>query len=101
MGEVEAQPVGGHQGPLLFHVRAEDFAQRPVEQMGAGVVAPDGGPALAVDGDVGLLARPRLALADHGEVAVQPRQRGRGRDGPARWTVEMMPVSPTCPPASA
>lgn len=56
VAEVEAQAVGGHQRALLFDVGAEDLPQGPVQQVGAGVVAPDGLPAAGVDGGGGRLA---------------------------------------------
>ena len=40
--EVEAEPLRGHQRTLLADVFAEHLPQRPVQQVGAGVVAADG-----------------------------------------------------------
>ena len=41
VAEVEPQAVGRDQRTLLLHVVAEHLAQRPVQDVGAGVVAPD------------------------------------------------------------
>ncbi len=41
VAEVEPQAVGRDERTLLAHVVAEHLSQRPVEQVGAGVVAPD------------------------------------------------------------
>ena len=49
MGEIEPQSVRRHQRALLLDVITEHLAQRPVQQVGAGVIAPDGGPAVGVD----------------------------------------------------
>ena len=38
--EVEAQPIGRHQRARLLDVRAEHLAQRRVQKVGRGVVAP-------------------------------------------------------------
>ena len=70
--EVEAQPLGIHQRTLLLHALAEHRAERPVEDVGAGVVPPDGVTASDVDARRGLLARLDRAL-DADLVAVQPR----------------------------
>ena len=76
VAEVEAQPVGRHERALLLHVVAEHLAQRPVQEVGGGVVAADG-----------VAARRRrsrrstswpgvdLALDDARHVAVQAGQR--------------------------
>ena len=53
VAEVEPQPVGRHQRALLLHMGAEHLAQRPVQDVGAGVVAADGVAAVAVDAGVG------------------------------------------------
>ena len=60
--EVEAQVVGRDQRALLAHVVAQHRAQRGVQQVGRGVVAPDGLPALAVDGGQRVLPRLHLAV---------------------------------------
>ena len=39
--EVEAQAVRRHQRALLLHMRAQDFAQRGVQQVRGGVIAAD------------------------------------------------------------
>ena len=57
MGEVKAQAVGGDQRTLLFDVRPEHLPQGPVQQVGTGVVAPDGFPASGVDLGGGALPR--------------------------------------------
>ena len=78
VGEVETQPVRGHQRTLLLDVLAEHLPQSPVEQVGPGVVAPDGRPPFGIDRGPSLLAGRDEALFDHGEMAVQARQcRGR------------------------
>ncbi len=69
--EVEAQAVGVDQRALLLHVLAEHLAQRPVQDVGAGVVATDGVAALDVDGGGGLLAGLDRALDDPGVVAME------------------------------
>ena len=101
--EVEAQAVGVDQGALLLDGLAEHLAQRPVEDVGAGVVAADGVAPLDVDGGGGLLAG-----LDGAVGAAGPRG-GAGRAGrrscraprPTPVSVLMVPVSPTCPPDSA
>ncbi len=49
MGEVEPQPLRGHQRALLGDVVAEHLAQRFVQQMGGGMVGADGAAPAAVD----------------------------------------------------
>ena len=75
VAEVEAQAVGRDQRARLLHVLAEHLAQRPVQDVGAGVVAADGVAPLGVDGRV----RPPGPAAsspslDAGDVAAQPGQ---------------------------
>ena len=72
MAEVEPQPVGSHQRALLAHVVAEHLAQRPVQQMGPGVVAPYGVAALAGRSPPSLPGRPRRS----------PRRDSRGEREP-------------------
>ncbi len=38
MREVKAQPVGGHQRPLLLHVRTQNLPQCGMQQVGCGVI---------------------------------------------------------------
>ena len=59
VAEVEAQPVGVDERALLLDVLAEHLAQRPVEEVGGGVVAADGVAPGDVDGGGRLLARRR------------------------------------------
>ncbi len=103
MREVKTQPVGGHEGAVLLDVGAEHLPQRPVEEVGPGVVPPDGRSPLGIDHGPSLLARRDVALFDHGEVAVEARAAQPSCRAPelGLLTVEMVPVSPTCPPASA
>ena len=56
VAEVETQPVRRHERPLLADVVAEHLAEGPVEDVGAGVVSPDGVPALASIAATRLLA---------------------------------------------
>ena len=49
MAEVEAQPIGRDERTRLLHVRTEHLAQRPVQDVGRGVVAADAVAADAVD----------------------------------------------------
>ena len=104
VAEVEAQPVGRHQRALLLDVVAEHLAQRPVQDVGAGVVAADGVAALAVDA----ARRPSWPGLDRAldaprRVAVQAGQAVGGVDAPRAVPVSvvMVPVSPTWPPDSA
>ena len=64
VGEVEAQAVGIDERAGLLDVRAEDLAQRGVEQVRAGVVAADGVAALAVDDGVDVIADGEGLLED-------------------------------------
>src|SRR5690606_37268492 len=59
---------------LLLDGFAEDLPQRPVQDVGAGVVATDGVAAGAVDGGGGLLAGFDRAVHDADEVPVQAGQ---------------------------
>ena len=83
--EVEAQPVGADVRAGLLDVLAEHPAQRPVQQVRAGVVAADGAATLDVDRRRGLLAGRDVALDDAREVAAQTGQGERGVEhlGPA------------------
>ena len=49
MAEVEAQALGRDERPGLLHVRTEHLAQRPVQHVGRGVIAPDTVAAHTVD----------------------------------------------------
>ena len=97
VAEVEAQPVGGDQRALLLDVLAQHLAQRPVQQVGGGVVAADGVAALDVDGGGDQLAGLDLALDARGPVAVQARAARRWCRAPRpdRSRSSMVPVSPT------
>ena len=88
VAEVEAQAVGRDERPGLLDVAAEHLAQGPVQQVGAGVVAADGLPAVDVDGGGGLLAGGDLAL-DH--ACHVPAQAGQGEGGVER--PRRLPVS--------
>ena len=61
VGEVEAQAVGIDQRAGLLDVRAQNLAQRGVEQVRAGVVAADGVAALAIDDGVDVVADGEVA----------------------------------------
>ena len=89
--------------PCCFTCVAEHLAQRPVQDVGAGVVAADGVAALDVDRGRGLLAGLDRALDDPREVAVQARagRRWCRAPRPCRCRCVMVPVSPTWPPPSA
>ena len=90
--EVEAQPVGPDARTRLLHVRAEHFAQRPVQHVRGGVVAADAVAAHAVDLGLDLVAFGDRADAHpapvHRDLAGQAVLRvddvddraGRGRD---------------------
>ena len=78
MAEVEAQPVGRDERARLLHVRAEHLAQRPVQQVRAGVVPTDRVAPLDVDGRDRVLAWLDLALHDARDVAAKTRQRVGG-----------------------
>ena len=81
---------------------AEHLAQRGMQQVGRGVVAPDRLAALAVDGGQRVLARRRSSPLDAGPVRDQP---GSGetvsRTSALPVSVTIVPVSPTWPPPSA
>ena len=68
MAEVEAQPIGRHHRAGLLHVRAEHLAQRPVQDVGGGVVAADAVAAHGVDRGFHLVADLDRAAADHALV---------------------------------
>ena len=59
MRKVEAQPLGVDERSFLGHVRPEDLPQCLVQNVGRGVVGPDGGSAVVVD-----LGRQRHAGTD-------------------------------------
>ena len=71
MAEVEAEPVGADPGSLLLDVLAEDLPQRPMQDVGGGVVAADTGPALGVDGCGHPVADLQLALDGLDDVDMQ------------------------------
>ena len=56
MAEVEAQAIGRDHRTRLLHVRAEHLAQRPVQDVGGGVIAADAVAAHAVDRGLHLVA---------------------------------------------
>ena len=103
VAEVEPQPVGRDERTRLLHVRTEHLAQRPVQEVRAGVVAADRVAALDVDRRDGLLARIDLALDDAGDVPAQARKGERRVAAPPRGRCRCgsMPVSPIWPPDSA
>ena len=80
MAEVEPQSIGRDERAGLLHVRTEHLAQRPVQQVRAGVVATDGVAPLDVDRRDRFLARVDLALDDPGDVPAQTGQGERGVD---------------------
>ena len=65
---------GDDHRPGLLHVGAEHLAQRPVEDVGGGVVAADGVAPGAVDAGGGLVALGDRALFHHAAVEDQPGQ---------------------------
>ena len=103
VAEVEAQVVGRDERALLLHVWPEHLAQRPVQDVRAGVVAPDGVAPLGVDLRRRLLPDFDGRRRQLDEVAVQPGQRVRWcrARAPTPVGVVMVPVSPTWPPPSA
>ena len=101
--EVEPQPVGADVRAGLLDVIAEHPAQRPVQQVRAGVVAADGLAAFDVD-------RRRRRLAGRDLALDQAHRRGAAGSGRANVvsstsarpvSVTIVPVSPTWPPDSA
>ena len=103
MVEVEAQTVGFNQGAGLFDVCAEHFLQRPMEEVGSGVVVGDPLAPLVIDlrGDgvlplssVPFSSVPRMD--DH--VGIGGFAVGDDKTG-VRWN--RSPVSATWPPFSA
>jgi len=89
MREVEAQPVRRHQRPLLAYVLAQHGAQGGMQQVGGGVVPPDGLAASPVNGGERVLSGHDLA-GDPRLVRDQPagrrpcrrsRPAGLGHDG--------------------
>ena len=60
--EVEAQSFGCDERTLLLHMVTEHLAQRPVQQVSRGVVAPDGGASFGVDRGDGRLTDLDLAV---------------------------------------
>ena len=102
--EVEAQAVGLDRGSGLLDVRAEDLTQRGVEQVRAGVIAPDGVAALAIDDGVDVVADGERLL-EHGFVRAHALHR---RTQPVISATVVLPsakrnqpVSPIWPPESA
>ena len=103
--EVEAQVVGRHERAGLAGPLADHVAQRPVEQVRAGVVAHRVGAPLGVDVGVDGLADPqpaveRAAMDDQAAdrlLGVLDREERRCRRPASRRT----PRSPTWPPPSA
>ena len=68
--EVEAQPIGRDERTRLLHVRPEHLAQRPVQDVGRGVIAPYAVAPHAVDRGFDL-----VALGEHADCARAPRAR--------------------------
>ena len=93
MGEVEAHPVGGLVRAELADMRAKHLAQRPVDQMGGGVVAVDRPAAVEIDVEGGRSAGSRerrvggnlvqmaagLVLAAIDEVDLEPADKSVAR----------------------
>jgi hypothetical protein len=71
MAEIEPQPVGGHQRPLLGHVRAQATAKRLVQQMGGRMVRPEGAPPRTIHLHQDRLAAFDRAARDDAEMDVQ------------------------------
>src|SRR5260370_10500332 len=76
MAEVEPEPVGADPRTFLLHVGAEDLPQRPVQDVGGGVVAAD-------------------------PVAAGPRRAGRLTGSPAAIPPPPVAVGDPPPPAGA
>ena len=74
VAEVEPEAVGLDERALLLHVVAEHLAQRPVQDVGAGVVPADGVAAVGVDGGDRFGADVDGALGDAGDVAMEAGQ---------------------------
>ena len=77
VAEVESQPIGRHQRAGLLDVMAEHLAQRPVQDVRAGVIAADGAAPLVVDLGADQRAGLDDAAVDAPDVAVQICQRVR------------------------
>ena len=108
VAEVEAEPVGRDERARLLHVRPQHLSQRPVQQVGGGVVAPDGFASAGVDAGHRLLAGSDLTFHDTDAVTYQARHgvggvddlgragvagdRARVADLAARLGVERSPV---------
>jgi hypothetical protein len=100
--EVEPEPVGPDVRTGLLDVVAEHPAQRPVQQVGRGVVAAGRVASFDVDARRRLLTRADRALDDPGDVPAQVREGEGGVEHLERpVSVAIVPVSPICPPLSA
>ena len=60
--KIEAQPVGMHRRTGLLHMRAQHLPQRRVQQVRAGVVAPDGVAPYAIHDGVHVVAHSEVLL---------------------------------------
>ena len=104
MGEVEPEPIRLDQRPGLVDVLADHLAQRPVQDVGAGVVLAD--PLTAVVIDLGDVASWPVWIDPVDHRAAMPVDPGHGILGVgdpnlARSVSSRCRVSPTWPPDSA
>ena len=84
MGKIEAQSIGRNQRALLLHMFAQDLPQRPVQQMGGGVIERDCGAAFAIDARLELVAHTDLAGLEHADVRKRGAELARVPDDEAR-----------------
>ena len=77
--KVEAQPVRMHRRTRLLYMRAQHLAQRRVQQVRAGVVAPDGIAPLPVNNRVDVIAH-RKVLLENGFVCAHALNREHAAD---------------------
>ena len=102
VAEVEAQPIRSDERAGLLDVLAEHLAQRVVQQVSAGVVAPDRGRAARRRSPPPPAARRRDRTAgDPRRVPTQARQRRSRVEHLGGAVSGIVPVSPTWPPLSA
>ena len=97
VAEVETETVGTDPRSLLLHVVAEHLAQRPVQDVGGGVVAPDAGPAIGVHRRGDLVPDSQLAVDGLDDVNVEVGHSVDGVDdphpGPGRLAGDLAGVS--------
>ena len=80
VAEVEPQSIRRHERAGLLHVFAQDLAQRPVQHMGRGVIAPGRRSGNTIDRSVHGGAGCELAASNAHQMASQPGGSKRGVD---------------------